>query len=513
MSLSMKIRTISGTKAMSVMIAPSWFCTKNLNASALLAGSCRLAAFHSRLPAIAKIAIPTRMPISSPRLPWSKVCLYSNTIPATSPAMATIHASTANRRRRPAADCWPCVARHAWVTSVSGLLSDMFTPSRVDAAASSIGRMNAKSAKAAGECAWPFSGSMPTCERRIARHHRSILCSPEGAAQQRNPGTVREQVPGFRKDQGSAESIRGLCPGGGCHAATRSRRLAEEVAQDGHVARVDDAVAVEVGIRIRRSEHAAHVGSVLAVHDAVVVEVRIAAVAVAIAVRVALIRVGAKRAVVDGVEDGVAVRVDEGRQSVDHPALHVAVALRTTISPTGDGRAVARDRGDRIENPVVETLHAKIDQIILQLEDACRGRPQERVARLRTTRTAHHAAVVADGEGISAGELIVAREHADDEAATLCGPDIGLVVRRTFAGIAADDHAAVRRHRVGAAEEGAIGRCEHAFHAVHPAHAAPLTGFGSVPADDDRAIGVHRVGTTRVAFEAAEADHSRAVLP
>src|SRR6185312_6747822 len=107
----------------------------------------------------------------------------------------------------------------------------------------------------------------------------------------------------------------------------------------------------------------------------------------------------------------------------------------------------------------------------------------------------------------------VARQHADDDAAALRGPDIGLVVRRTFAGLAADDHAAVRRHRVGAAEEGAAGRCKQAFDAVHPAHAAPLAGFRGVPADDDRTIGAHRVGTTRSTFEAAEVDHSRAVLP
>ena len=37
--------------------------------SDLLAGSCLLAAFHIRLPAIAKIAIPTRMPIRSARFP------------------------------------------------------------------------------------------------------------------------------------------------------------------------------------------------------------------------------------------------------------------------------------------------------------------------------------------------------------------------------------------------------------------------------------------------------------
>ena len=61
----MKIRTISGRKAISVMIAPSWFWKKNLALSDLRAGSCLLAAFHIRLPAIAKIAIPTRMPISS----------------------------------------------------------------------------------------------------------------------------------------------------------------------------------------------------------------------------------------------------------------------------------------------------------------------------------------------------------------------------------------------------------------------------------------------------------------
>ena len=46
-------------------IAPSWFWKKNLARSDSRAGSCLLAAFHIRLPAIAKTAITTRMPISS----------------------------------------------------------------------------------------------------------------------------------------------------------------------------------------------------------------------------------------------------------------------------------------------------------------------------------------------------------------------------------------------------------------------------------------------------------------
>ena len=57
MSLSMKIRTISGRKAITVMIAPSWFWKKNRARSDSRAGSCLLAAFHIRLPAIAKTAI------------------------------------------------------------------------------------------------------------------------------------------------------------------------------------------------------------------------------------------------------------------------------------------------------------------------------------------------------------------------------------------------------------------------------------------------------------------------
>ena len=128
MSLSMKIRTISGRKAITVMIAPSWFWKKNLAVSALLAGSCLLAAFHIRLPAIAKTAITTSRPISSGRLPWSNLCWRSMTIPAISVPMATIQASAAKMRRRVAADFWPCVARHSLVTSTSsaGLLSDMF---------------------------------------------------------------------------------------------------------------------------------------------------------------------------------------------------------------------------------------------------------------------------------------------------------------------------------------------------------------------------------------------------
>ena len=43
-----------------MMIAPSWFWKKNLNVSDARAGSCLLAAFHSKLPAIAKIAIPSQ---------------------------------------------------------------------------------------------------------------------------------------------------------------------------------------------------------------------------------------------------------------------------------------------------------------------------------------------------------------------------------------------------------------------------------------------------------------------
>ena len=90
---------------MTVMIAPSWFWKKNLPRSDSRAGSYLFAAFHVRLPAIAKIAIPTRMPISSPRLPWSNLCLSSRTTPTSSPAIAIAHAIAANIRRRVAADC------------------------------------------------------------------------------------------------------------------------------------------------------------------------------------------------------------------------------------------------------------------------------------------------------------------------------------------------------------------------------------------------------------------------
>src|SRR4051812_10209365 len=127
MSLSMKIRTISGRKAISVMIAPNWFWKKNLAVSDSRAGSCLLAAFHNRLPPIAKTAITTSRPIRSGRLPWSNLWLRSMTMPAISVPIATIHDSTANRRRRLAADAWPWVARHSLVTSTcsDGLLSDM----------------------------------------------------------------------------------------------------------------------------------------------------------------------------------------------------------------------------------------------------------------------------------------------------------------------------------------------------------------------------------------------------
>ena len=69
MSLSMKIRTMSGRKAMTVMIAPSWFWKKNRAGSDWRAGSCLLAAFHIRFPPIANMAITTSRPISSGRLP------------------------------------------------------------------------------------------------------------------------------------------------------------------------------------------------------------------------------------------------------------------------------------------------------------------------------------------------------------------------------------------------------------------------------------------------------------
>jgi len=51
-------------------------------------------------------------------------------MPATSVPIATIHESAAKRRRRLAADSWPCVARHYLVTSTgsAGSLSGMLNP-------------------------------------------------------------------------------------------------------------------------------------------------------------------------------------------------------------------------------------------------------------------------------------------------------------------------------------------------------------------------------------------------
>ena len=72
MSLSVKIRISSGRKAIRLMIAPSWFWKKNRAVSEARAGSFRLAAFHNRLPAIAKTAMPIRIPSSSGWPPWSK---------------------------------------------------------------------------------------------------------------------------------------------------------------------------------------------------------------------------------------------------------------------------------------------------------------------------------------------------------------------------------------------------------------------------------------------------------
>ena len=89
---------------MTVMIAPSWFWKKNRAVSDSRAGSCLLAAFHIRLPAIAKMAITTSNPISSGRLPWSNLCWRSMTTPAISVAMAIAQAIAAKMRRRVAAD-------------------------------------------------------------------------------------------------------------------------------------------------------------------------------------------------------------------------------------------------------------------------------------------------------------------------------------------------------------------------------------------------------------------------
>ena len=127
MSLSMKIRTRSSRKATTVTIAPSWFWKKNFALSDSRAGSRRLAAFHIRLPAIANTAIPTRIPISSGRFPWSNLCFRSETTPTISPQIAMTHATAAKIRSRVAVDFCSCVARHSLVTSTgSGLSSAMF---------------------------------------------------------------------------------------------------------------------------------------------------------------------------------------------------------------------------------------------------------------------------------------------------------------------------------------------------------------------------------------------------
>ena len=56
---------MSGKNAIIVMMAPSWFCTKKRNGSDFLAGSRRLAFFHSCEPATASRPMPSSMPSSN----------------------------------------------------------------------------------------------------------------------------------------------------------------------------------------------------------------------------------------------------------------------------------------------------------------------------------------------------------------------------------------------------------------------------------------------------------------
>jgi hypothetical protein len=65
MSLFVKIRTISGRNAITVMIAPSWFCTKNRTVSCFEAGSRRFAFFHRYEPPMASAPTSTITTISS----------------------------------------------------------------------------------------------------------------------------------------------------------------------------------------------------------------------------------------------------------------------------------------------------------------------------------------------------------------------------------------------------------------------------------------------------------------
>ncbi len=71
MFLFVKIRMISGRKAITVMIAPSWFWMKNRTLSDFRAGSRRLARFQSSEPPTASAPMTTSRMISSTRLTGS----------------------------------------------------------------------------------------------------------------------------------------------------------------------------------------------------------------------------------------------------------------------------------------------------------------------------------------------------------------------------------------------------------------------------------------------------------
>ena len=130
-SLSRKMSASRGRKAIIVIIAPSWFWTKNLNGSDRVAGSWRFDFFQRMLPAIAKTAMTTKRPIRRTKPPLSNVFFLSATIAAISVAMATNQEPPAIRRSFFALDFWSLLACHAWVTSISVSASPAFSVSLI----------------------------------------------------------------------------------------------------------------------------------------------------------------------------------------------------------------------------------------------------------------------------------------------------------------------------------------------------------------------------------------------
>ena len=93
------------------------------------------------------------------------------------------------------------------------------------------------------------------------------------------------------------------------HNAGRTGRQKESQPYQAQIGRIDVAVAVEIGIRIRAAEIQAEISQIQKIHDAVLVEVAVAEVTKAVAVGITLSRVDGLNAVVQAIQNAISVTV------------------------------------------------------------------------------------------------------------------------------------------------------------------------------------------------------------